>query len=175
MPNHLSERAVIQSTARDLAIARAVSDTAIRTWITKKTKLIVAAVSDKDLLAIIAAVDASLGGKAGDSHAPAPVLDRAAEDHGTVAAPTGGVHPESRSAQAAEPPGDDIVWPDTKIVTTVNPYANGYREAKREAVGIIRELVDGTASEAVFVAALQYIAAAEADAAEPAKPVEEGK
>jgi hypothetical protein len=122
--------------ARDLAICRAVRDFAYAygSWRLD---------SEQECRAIIAAVDASLGVSASIREGETAL--------------------SADAAQAAEPPGDDIVWPDTKIVTTVNPYANGYREAKREAVGIMRELVDGTASEAVFVAALQYIAAFEAE------------
>jgi hypothetical protein len=133
-------------------------------------------VDDSYLLTIIAAVDASLGGveqgAVTDCGQP-PELSAKAAAPAVVAA---------TNAQAAEPQGDDIVWPDTKIVTTVNPYANGYREAKSEAVGLMRDVAwypdvpcwcgdeyhdprndTGYVHEATCLAAAKYIAAFEAE------------
>jgi hypothetical protein len=166
------------SAARDLAIARAVLD-----WckLVQDEHGLIGKLTDDNLREWIAAVDASLGvpGVAASEVAtPAPVaaeppsklppVDGAAEhDHYIYGTP---------KKHAAEPPGDDIVWPDTKIVTTVNPYANGYREAKREAVGLLRNLLDYIVTEPDHsvpqdvLHALEYIAAFEADAAEEGKP-----
>ncbi len=174
------------SAERDLAIARAVA------WEARYGPKTNASgelydYTDAELRAIIAAVDASLGGKAGDSHAPAPVLDRAAEE-GAGGAPTANpaLHPESRSAQAAEPPSDpgrhsDIVELCLRIDAFVNAagdqvkhwtkgFDEGYAKAKRaeqqRAVGIMRALLDTDylpeEIDAAVEAANDYIAEAEA-------------
>jgi len=145
------------SAARDLAICRAVA--------ADYGKIPPGAPSDTYLRAIIAAVDASLGGEA---QLPVSVVDDAG-GRDDVAEPSSDLQ---RYFEANHMDGEKLPAPAVTFSASAafECFMDGRREAKREAVGIIRELVDGTASEAVFVAALQYIATADADATEEGKP-----
>jgi len=174
------------SAERDLAIARAVLD-----WckLVQNEHGLIGKLTDDNLREWIAAVDASLGGEVGDSHAPAPVLDGAAEE-GAGCAPTRdpALHPESRPAQAAEPPSDLLaslslayqqmyagILPADKIEESARwlerfilPYLDQAARAEQQrAAGIMQiahrlALQDSYRGSDVMGAVIGYLAEAEA-------------
>jgi hypothetical protein len=175
------------SAARDLAIARAVLD-----WckLVQDEHGLIGKLTDDNLREWIAAVDASLGvpGVAASEVAtPAPVaaeppsklppVDGAAEhDHYIYGTP---------KKHAAEPPSDLYgglcqrcyeIATGAAALCVEEAMRMGQREAKREAVGLLRNLLDYIVTEPDHsvpqdvLHALEYIAAFEADAAEEGKP-----
>ena len=145
-----------RSAERDLALARAVA------WEARYGPKTNASgelydYTDAELHAIIAQVDASLGEK----------WQQAVKEDGERRAAFF-LH---QSVQAAEPPSTHSSTEDCHICHVrhhdrATAYERGEEEGKRaeqqRAAYLLRELLDATANHAVFVAARQYIAEAEA-------------